>query len=175
MARQRTGSSRVARRGLLTVIMAGLAATSLMTPIAYLAPAFQLQQLDFAAMLGSLVTNQVAPSVSTPWLLGMLLHFVNGSLIFPVVYALVVYPRLGGPPWLRGVAYGVALWALVQIVVMPLAGLGMFSSATSRPGAALAWSFGTHVLYGAALGALATRRVARVLERRGRDAARRAA
>ena len=163
------------RPNLLSAIIGGLAATSLMTPVAYLAPAFRLQQLDFAAMLGSLVANQTTPPVTGLWLLGMLLHFVNGSLIFPVVYAYVVYPGLGGPPWLRGVAYGIALWAIAQAVVVPLAGMGFFSSEATHPLAALAWSFGTHVLYGATLGAITTRRLARTIERDAREAADRAA
>jgi uncharacterized membrane protein YagU involved in acid resistance len=143
-----------------------------MTPVAYLAPTFQLQQLDFAAMLGSLVTNQ---PTATTWLFGMLLHFANGSLLFPVVYAWLVYPRLGGPPWLRGTAYGVALWGLAQAVVMPMAGMGVFSSAAPRPIAALAWSLSTHVLYGAVLGAIGTRRFVRAFDESARAEASHAA
>jgi len=163
------------RPTLLSAIIGGVAATSLMTPVAYLAPTFQLQQLDFAAMLGSLVTNQATTPLSGTWLFGMLLHVANGSLLFPAIYAWLVYPTLGGPPWLRGVAYGVALWGLAQALVMPMAGMGVFSSATPRPVVALAWSLGTHLLYGAVLGAIATRRVARAIDEGARAEASHAA
>src|SRR5687767_13252682 len=94
-------------RDIQVAIVGGLAATSVMTPVAYLAPAFRLQQLDFAAMLGSLVTSQATPPVSGVWLLGMLLHFVNGSLIFPAIYVFVLYSVLPGPRWLKGATFGV--------------------------------------------------------------------
>lgn len=154
---------------ILSAIIGGLAATSLMTPVAYLAPVFHLQDLDFAAMIGSLVSSQTVAPVSGTWLLGMLLHFVNGSLVFPLIYVFLVYPRLPGPAWLRGAAYGVALWLMAQAVVMPLAGVGFFSTAKPRPLAALVWSLGTHLLYGVVLGAIATRRLARAIERDARD------
>lgn len=76
---------------------------------------------------------------------------------------------MGGPAWLRGAAYGVALWLVAQAVVMPLAGVGFFSMAKPRRLAALAWSLGTHLLYGVVLGAIATRRLARAIERDARD------
>jgi hypothetical protein len=165
----------IARPNLQIAIIGGLMATSVMTPVAYLAPIFRLHQLDFAAMLGSLVTNQTAPAVSGVWLLGMLLHFVNGSLIFPAVYAFVLYPVLPGPPWLKGATYSVALWALAQALVLPLAGMGFFSSEAARPLAALTWSLGTHLLYGVVLGTIAAPWLARAIEARTREAQRRAA
>jgi hypothetical protein len=165
----------ISRPDLQAAIIGGLMATSVMTPVAYLSPVFRLQQLDFAAMLGSLVTNQTTPPVSGVWLLGMLLHFVNGSLIFPAVYAFVLYPVLPGPPWFKGATYGVALWALAQAVVLPLAGMGFFSSQATRPLAALAWSLGTHLLYGLVLGAVAAPWLARSIGQDVREARRRTA
>jgi hypothetical protein len=58
--------------------------------------------MDIAAMLGSLLGGS--------WTAGMLLHFVNGSLIFPVVYGLVMYERLPGAPAARG-----TLWSVVRL------------------------------------------------------------
>lgn len=154
----------VSRPNLQAAIVGGLTATSVMTPVAYLSPAFGFQQLDFAAMLGSLVTSQTTPPVSGVWLIGMLLHFVNGSLIFPAVYAFVLYRVLPGPPWLKGSIYAIALWALAQALVLPLAGMGFFSSDTARPLAALAWSLGTHLLYGLVLGVVAAPWLVRSIE-----------
>ena len=165
-----TATRRITRPTLQTAIIGGLAATSLMTPVAYLSAAFQLQHPDFAAMLGAMVMHETTPPVSGAWLLGMLLHFVNGSLIFPAVYAFLLYALLPGPSWLKGTTYGVALWALAQTLVMPLAGLGVFSSQAIQPAAALAWSLGTHLLYGVVLGVIATPRLARSIEQEDREA-----
>ncbi|MBI2203744.1 MAG: hypothetical protein HYU41_07840 [Candidatus Rokubacteria bacterium] len=160
------------RPTLQVAIIGGLAATSLMTPVAYVSA---LQPLDFAAMLGSLVTGETTVSVSGAWLAGMLLHFVNGSLVFPAVYAFVLYPVLPGRPWLKGATYGVALWALAQALVMPLAGMGFFSQGAPRPMAALAWSLGSHLLYGLVLGALVAPWLVRFIEEEEREVQRRAA
>lgn len=157
---------------LQVAIIGGLAATSLMTPVAYLSA---LQPLDFASMLGSLVTSQPTVPVSAAWLFGMLLHLANGSLIFPAIYAYVLYPVLPGPPWLKGAIFGVMLWALAQALVMPLAGMGFFSRLVPGTATALAWSFGSHLLYGLVLGAIAAPWLARFIEKEAREVQRRAA
>lgn len=59
----------------------------------------------------------------------MVLHFVNGSLIFPAIYVYALYGFLPGSPVGKGTAWGIALWLMAQLIVMPTMGGGVFSSA----------------------------------------------
>lgn len=83
------------------------------------------------------------------------MHFINGAVIFPAIYAYVLYARLPGSAALRGTIWGVALWLVAQTVVMPMMGGGVFSSAMGGMMAAMGSLVG-HLLYGSLLGALAS-------------------
>jgi vacuolar-type H+-ATPase subunit I/STV1 len=51
--------------------------------------------------------------------------------------------------------WGVILWFLAQVMVMPMMGMGVFSSRTPEPAMAVLGSLMGHLIYGAILGALA--------------------
>ena len=57
--------------------------------------------------------------------LGWIAHFVIGSILWGIGFA-VVSPYLPGPFWLRGVIFAVGAWLLMMIVMMPMAGAGLF-------------------------------------------------
>ena len=81
--------------------MGGFAATAVMTFMMYfVAPMMIGQPMDIAAMLGS--------TLGDSWALGMMAHAVNGVLIFPLIYVLVLYRFLPGAPWLKGATWGAA-------------------------------------------------------------------
>jgi len=84
----------------------------------------------------------------------MALHFVNGTLIFPAVYAYALAGRLPGSPVLKGTIWGATLWLIAQTVVMPMMGAGVFSSAMGGMMAAMGSLVG-HLLYGGIFGAIA--------------------
>jgi uncharacterized membrane protein YagU involved in acid resistance len=102
---------------------------------------------DIAAMLGSMLGGS--------WTAGLVMHFVNGSIIFPAIYAYALYARLAGPPAIRGTVRGVALWLVAQTVVMPMMGAGLFSTAAGGVMAAMGSLIG-HILYGSLLGVIAS-------------------
>ena len=130
-------------------ILGGFVGTVLMTLMMYYAaPMMMGQKMDIAAMLGSMMGNS--------WMLGMMAHFVNGTLIFPLIYAFVLYPLLPGAPWLKGALWGVILWLLAQVMVMPMMGGGFFSSNMGGMMAATGSLMG-HLIYGSALGGIAGR------------------
>jgi hypothetical protein len=87
----------------------------------------------------------------------MMMHFVNGAVIFPAIYAYALYDRVPGSPAIKGTAWGVALWLVAQTVVMPMMGAGLFSSAMGGMMAAMGSLIG-HVLYGSLLGIIASAR-----------------
>lgn len=127
-------------------LLGGFAGTLAMTMMMYVAAPMMGLNMDIAAMLGGML--------GIGWAGGMLMHFVNGVVIFPATYAFVLYPRLPGGPMLKGTAWGVALWLIAQVAVMPMMGGGLFSSAMGGMMAA-AGSLVGHAIYGAVLGLVA--------------------
>jgi hypothetical protein len=125
----------------------GFVGTVVMTAMMYMVAPMMGLHMDIAAMLGSVLGGS--------WIAGMMMHFVNGSVIFPAVYAFALYAHLPGSPAIRGTIWGLALWLLAQTVVMPMMGAGLFSSAMGGAMAAMGSLIG-HVLYGSLLGIIAS-------------------
>ncbi|HEY4580880.1 MAG TPA: DUF6789 family protein [Candidatus Acidoferrales bacterium] len=98
-------------------------------------------RMDIAAMLGG-------------WGMGMAMHLLNGTIIFPFIYAYVLFTKLPGSPHLKGLLWGLILWVLAQIVVMPMMGAGLFGLKMGGMMPAFGSLMG-HVVYGALLGWIA--------------------
>jgi uncharacterized membrane protein YagU involved in acid resistance len=128
-------------------VIAGFAGTVAMTLMMYLVAPMMGLKMDIAAMLGSLMGGN--------WTAGMMLHFTNGSIVFPAIYTYILYARLPGSPAARGTLWGIGLWMLAQVVVMPMMGGGLFSSAMGGMMAVMA-SLAGHIAYGSLLGAIAS-------------------
>ena len=88
------------------------------------------------------------------WKMGMLVHVLNGAIVFPLAYAGFFYRFLLGPTYVKGLTFGLTLWLASQLIVLPMIGAGVFSSHMGGVRAA-----GTlllaHLIYGALLGWLA--------------------
>lgn len=124
-------------------ILGGLVGTILITLMMYpVARMMMGSSMDVAAMLGS--------KLGGSWWAGMILHFVDGTIIFPLIYVFVLYAFLPGAPWAKGLIWGLVLWLLSRVVVMPMMGQPMFS-----PMMAVVGSLVGHAIYGIALGAIA--------------------
>lgn len=128
-------------------ILGGLAGTAVLTMMMYfVAPMMLGHSMDIAAMLGSMLGNS--------WALGMAAHWMNGVVIFPLIYAFLVYKLLPGSPVVRGAIWGMVLWLIAQTMVMPMMGAGFFSSGAGGMMAVVASLMG-HILYGGVLGKIA--------------------
>lgn len=136
-------------------IGAGFIATLVMTMIMYMAPMMGMPKMDLAAMLGSMMSQQMPAPMSTAWWMGMVIHFVNGTVIFPLIYAYLLYAVLPGRPWLKGVLWGLLLWLIMQVMVMPMMGMGFFSANMPQTVMSVMGSLMGHIIYGAILGAIA--------------------
>ena len=102
-------------------VFGGLAGTAVLTMMMYfVAPMMLGHPMDIAAMLGSMMGNN--------WALGMAAHWMNGVVIFPLIYAFLIYKLLPGSPVVRGAIWGLVLWLIAQVMVMPMMGAGFFSS-----------------------------------------------
>ena len=128
-------------------ILGGFIGTLAITFVMYaVAPMLIGAPMDIAKMLGSLLGDN--------WTAGMALHFVNGSLIFPLIYAYLLYGWLPGGPVMKGATWGVILWLLAEAIVMPMMGAGFFHATMGGAMAAVGSLVG-HLLYGGLLGAIA--------------------
>lgn len=90
--------------------------------------------------------------------IGWLLHFAIGTIVWGLLFAWVS-PMLPGSYWLRGVLFATGAWLVMMLVVMPMAGAGLFglNLGTMAPVATLVlhWVFG--VVLGAVYGAMTIR------------------
>lgn len=128
-------------------VIGGLVATLVLTAIMYwIAPLMLGQPMDVAGMLSGML--------GVSWTMGMVIHVANGVVIFPLVYALLLYRILPGGPWLKGATWGFVLWLIAESVVVPIAGGGFFHAAMGGAMTAAASLMG-HLVYGALLGGIA--------------------
>jgi hypothetical protein len=134
-------------------VVGGFVGTVVMTAMMYMVAPMMGLHMDIAAMLGTMLGGS--------WIAGMMMHFINGAVIFPAIYVFALYAHLPGSPAVRGTAWGVALWLVAQTVVMPMMGAGLFSSAMGGVMAAMGSLIG-HVLYGSLLGVIASAPQARL-------------
>jgi len=124
------------------VFVGGLLGTPAMSALMYvLAPVFGVNT-DIVTMLGEVLGG---------WRMGMLVHILNGVVIFPVAFVFLLYRLLPGSPVTKGIAFGVLLWLTSQALVMPIMGAGFFSTHIGGLKAAVASLVG-HVVYGCSLG-----------------------
>jgi uncharacterized membrane protein YagU involved in acid resistance len=132
---------------LTKAILGGLAGTVVMSlMMRFVAPMMLGHPMDIAGMLANMMGGV--------WAVGMAAHLMNGVVIFPLVYAVIVFRYLPGPPLLRGVLWGAMLWVVAEALVMPMAGAGFFSSEIGGAKAVMAALMG-HLVYGALLGYIA--------------------
>ena len=96
----------------------------------------------------NLVTNIVG--LPQGHIIGTVIHFGLGLIIFPIGYMFIAYRYFPGPYLLRGALWGVLLWLVAMAVVVPLAGLPIFFGFGKPMMAALF----AHVVYGVILAAI---------------------
>ncbi|MPZ13418.1 MAG: hypothetical protein GEU73_03170 [Chloroflexi bacterium] len=130
---------------LTAIVIAGLAGAASMSVASFLFNALGIPMVDF----GRLIATKILHYHSHGTRLGLVLHLTNGILL-ALVYALVVVQLLPGPYWVRGLAYGGALWLLMMAIMLPVLGDGFFGWRTSRD--TIPSALAVHLLYGLILG-----------------------
>lgn len=130
---------------------AGFLATYIATIGGYWFPAIGLPKVDFAIFNGV----KIAPGGSGPqfsYLVGMISHLIDG-VIFGLIYAWLISPRLRWAGWLKGMIFGFILTVAVWLAVLPLvfeAGLFGAELGWKATIAVLAW----HLIWGVLMGAI---------------------
>ena len=135
-------------------LLAGFAGTIAMSLIMMMAPLMGLPKMDVPGMLAGMLSGAPVPAGSPAWILGLLMHMMIGTAIFSVTYAFISGHLPTSSPTARGAIYGVMVWLLSQVMVMPMMGAGLFSSNTPRGAAAAIGSLIGHLVYGSVLGSL---------------------
>jgi hypothetical protein len=101
----------------------------------------------FRALTENFVINLAKDSLYT----AIAVHITAG-ILWALVYAYFIEPRLMGTWWQKGMAFSLILWVLSLVVFMPLVGAGFLGlSIGAGPLPALV-SLGMHLFYGLSLG-----------------------
>ncbi|MBI3671045.1 MAG: hypothetical protein HY237_14855 [Acidobacteria bacterium] len=143
------------------LFFAGFVATAAMTALMYAAPMMGMPKMDIATMLGTMFLASPGPAF---WL-GMIIHLMMGTVLFPAVYRIALQPGTGSGTG-KGVLFGLLLWAAANLMVMPMMGAihPMVKSGMMRAPGFLMLNLGVmvpvgsligHLLYGALLGKFA--------------------
>ena len=129
-------------------VLAGLAATAVMTIIMLMAPLMGMPEMNIGKMLSGFM--------GVPTFIGWAGHFMIG-VVLAIGYGVFFEPRLHNAPVVRGILYGLFPWMVSQVMVNPMMGAGLFASNTPAPFLMVMGSLLGHVAYGAILGLAYTR------------------
>ena|SRR5215469_744566 len=134
------------RPNMWKAIAGGFIGTVMLTlMMRFLAPMMGVR-MDIVGKLGEMTHTGMAG--------GLFMHFLNGSVVFPLIYVYLLYLWLPGAPWQKGLLWGVILWLGLETVMVPMMGGGIFSTEMGGMKAVMAALIG-HLVYGVLLGAIA--------------------
>jgi uncharacterized membrane protein YagU involved in acid resistance len=143
-------------KGIFAGFIATIALSALMVLKAMMG---MLPQMNAIKMLSTMAHGLMGTPM-TP-VVGWLLHFVIGSLVWGTLFALLFERIPGRTPAFKGMLFGTVAWLIMMIMIMPMAGAGLFGIhlGLGAPIATLVlhWVFGT--VLGAVHGKLGTSRL----------------
>ena len=124
-------------------MLANLAATIVLAVLMVMKSMMGLMpQLDVIAMLSSMMNGPAA--------VGWAGHFMIGTIVFGIAFALLRRSLPGKTNLVKGVVFGLGAWAMMMIAVMPMAGVGLFGLNLGI--VAPVMTLILHVIYGIVLG-----------------------
>ena len=103
-----------------------------------------MPELDVAAMLAGMI--------GAPVLVGWIAHFVIGTVAWGGGFA-VLYDHIPGSSTIqKGIVFGIADWLGMMILIMPMAGAGLFGLGLGMMAPVM--TLVLHIIFGAVLGAV---------------------
>ena len=124
-------------------IVAGLVATMVLSMIMVAKGMMGLMpELNVIAMLSSMM------KVAMP--LGWVIHFMIGMLVWGIGFSAVSGILPGGSDITRGISFGMVAWLMMMLMVMPMAGAGLFGLNMGMMAPVMTLML--HAIYGAVLG-----------------------
>jgi uncharacterized membrane protein YagU involved in acid resistance len=121
----------------------GIIATAVMTMLMLVAPMMGMPDMK--------IGNMMAGFMGIPIWAGWGMHVMIG-IIWAMVYVFLVRDRFSLSPAFKGMLFAILPWMLMQLMVMPMMGMGVFSANSTE---ALKMVMGTlmgHLVYGLVLG-----------------------
>ena len=82
---------------------------------------------------------------------GWILHFMIGTVLWGIGFALLYKPLPGNGPVAKGLSFGVLAWLLMMLIPLPLAGAGLFGMRMGMMAPVM--TLVLHLVWGAVLGA----------------------
>lgn len=126
-------------------VVAGFAATVVLSALMLMKSAMGLMpQLDMIGMLSRMMGAAGSPAV------GWIVHFLIGSALWGALFAWLDPKLPGGSHTLRGVVFGAGAWLLMMVVLMPMAGAGLFGLDLGIMAPVM--TLVLHLIFGAVLG-----------------------
>ncbi|MFO8127185.1 DUF6789 family protein [Yoonia sp.] len=101
-----------------------------------------MPELDIAAMIGMMMGASV--------MVGWIVHFMIGTIAWGGGFALLYDMIPGDNAVVKGIGFGVAAWFGMMIIVMPMAGAGLFGMTFGIMAPVMTLLL--HVVFGAVLG-----------------------
>ena len=100
-------------------MLAGFIATAVLSALMLMKSAMGIMpELDIARMLGEMMGGGPA--------LGWIGHFFIGTVLWGTAFAFLAPYLPGDNQWVKGVSFGMVAWLLMMIMIMPMAGGGVF-------------------------------------------------
>ena len=124
-------------------LIGGFVGTVLFTLMGmFVAPKVLGQPMDVAAL--------IAPVLGGSHTVGVIAHFVTGTIVFPIAYLVLGIRWVPGPGWLRGALFLRLLYLGARVVGMPILGQGLFFDSAHKAMVALMG----HIVFGLSMGAI---------------------
>ncbi|MBE0414778.1 DUF6789 family protein [Yoonia sp.] len=96
------------------------------------------------------VIHMLSGMMGAPAMMGWIGHFMIGTLAWGIGFAVLYGMIPGGSAVVKGIAFGIAAWLGMMVMVMPMAGVGLFGMAMGVMAPMM--TLALHVIFGAVLG-----------------------
>src|SRR5680860_510217 len=107
---------------ILKGMAAGFAATLVLSALMVMKSMMGLMpELDVIAM----ISKMMGASLSMSWIA----HLMIGTVVWGGLFVWLAPYLPGGSYWFKGVIFGVGVWLMMMIALMPMAGAGLFGMA----------------------------------------------
>jgi hypothetical protein len=113
----------------LSAILAGLAATLVMSMVMAIAPKMGFPKMDIVAMLSTMFSKKGIP------ILGWMMHLMMG-VVFALLYTFLWSTGIGAATWLYGLIFGAVHWLVVGVIMamIPMLHVGIRAGTVKAPG-----------------------------------------
>ncbi len=126
-------------------LLAGLTATMVLSGLMVMKAAMSVMpELDMPKMIAGMMGSPDSPMI------GWAVHFMIGIVGYGLAMALLNEHLPGNSPTAHGVMLGVAGWLLMMVMMMPMAGAGMFAMKMGLMAPMM--TLVLHLIFGAVLG-----------------------